>query len=440
MSRLIKVLTAAFAIFTIIVHGSDQIPAPAQPHPILITDVTLHPVSSEVIKNGQILFEYGIIITLGKDVGLLPDNTETISLPGKHVYPGFVAANTTMGLVEIQAIRATLDVNETGDFNPNIRAEVSYNPDSELIPVARSNGITVAHTIPKGGLISGSSAAMLMDGWTTEDVTLKAPVGMHLNWPAMDVGTGEKRKEREKKRDKKLEEIELFFREARAYLRAKEAAETANRPMDIDLRWEAMIPVLKGELPMIIHANRVRQIETAVHWTRQQNIRMILADGRDSWRVTDLLKKYEIPVILASVHSLPARRWEDYDTPYTTPLKLHQASVQYCIAMSRGFFVAAHIRNLPYHAATAAAYGLPKEEALKSITLYPAEILGIADRVGSLEPGKDATLIITNGDPLEITTQVEIEFIQGRKIDLSDRQKMLYAKYQEKYRQLRLIK
>jgi imidazolonepropionase-like amidohydrolase len=167
---------------------------------------------------------------------------------------------------------------------------------------------------------------------------------------------------------------------------------------------------------------------------------MILADGRDSWRVADLLKKYEIPVIIGSVHSLPSRRWENYDTPYTTPLKLHQAGVKYCISMSRGFFVAAHIRNLPYHAATAAAYGLPKDEALKSITLYPAQILGIADRVGSLEPGKDATLIITDGDPLEIMTQVEMEFIQGRMIDLSDRHKMLYAKYQEKYRQLRLIK
>ena len=435
-----KVLSAFMVIFSIMLSGSDQVHAPAQSHPILITDVTIHPASSEVITNGQILFDNGIITALGKDVGLLPDNTETISLPGKHVYPGFVAANTTMGLVEVGAVRATLDVNETGNFNPNVRTEVSYNPDSELIPVARSNGITVAHTIPKGGLISGTSAAMLMDGWTSEDVTLKAPVGMHLNWPGMDVGSGDNREEREKERDKKLDEIDRIFQEARAYLQVKETADEANHPMNIDLRWEAMIPVLKGELPMIIHANRVRQIEAAVQWTRKQDIRMILADGRDSWRVADLLKKYEIPVIIGSVHSLPSRRWENYDTPYTTPLKLHQAGVKYCISMSRGFFVAAHIRNLPYHAATAAAYGLPKDEALKSITLYPAQILGIADRVGSLEPGKDATLIITDGDPLEIMTQVEMEFIQGRMIDLSDRHKMLYAKYQEKYRQLRLIK
>ncbi len=440
MNRQVKVLFASLTMITVLLLASDQIPAPAQSHPILITDVTIHPVSSEPITNGQILFENRKITALGKDVGLLPDNTETINLPGKHVYPGFVAANTTMGLVEVQAVRATRDVKETGDFNPNVRVEVSYNPDSELIPVARSNGITVAHTIPKGGLISGTSAAMLMDGWTTEDVTLQAPIGMHLNWPTMDVGSGEKREEREKERDKKLEEIDRIFREARAYLQAMEAAEAENRPMDIDLRWEAMIPVLKGELPMIIHANRVRQIETAVRWSRKQDIRMILADGRDSWRVADLLKKYDIPVILGSVHSLPSRRWEDYDTPFTTPLKLHQSGVQYCISMSRGFFVAAHVRNLPYHAATAAAYGLPRDEALKSITLYPAEILGIAERVGSLEPGKDATMIITDGDPLEITTQVEMEFIQGRKIDMSDRHKMLYAKYQEKYRQLRLIK
>lgn len=435
-----KILHLIILISATSLPASDQIPAPSQSHPILISDVTIHPVSSEPIVNSQILFENGIIIALGKDVGHLPDNTETLSLSGKHVYPGFVAANTTMGLVEVQAVRATRDVREIGDFNPNVRAEVSYNPDSELIPVARSNGITVAHTIPKGGLISGTSAAMMMDGWTTEDVTLKAPVGLHLNWPAMDVGSGKKREEREKERDKKIEEINQIFRDARAYFQAKKAAEVANLPVKIDLRLEALIPVLTGELPLIIHANRVRQIETAVHWSRKQNIRMILADGRDSWRVTDLLKKYEIPVIIGGVHSLPYRRWEDYDTPYTTPLKLYQAGVLYCISMSRGFFVAAHVRNLPYQAATAAAYGLPKDEALKSITLYPAQILGIADRIGSLEPGKDATLIITDGDPLEITTQVEMEFIQGRLIDLSDRHKMLYAKYQEKYRQLKLIK
>ena len=195
-----KVLSTFMVVFSIMLSGSDQVHAPAQSHPILITDVTIHPASSKVITNGQILFDNGIITALGKNVGLLPDNTETISLPGKHVYPGFVAANTTMGLVEVGAVRATLDVNETGNFNPNVRAEVSYNPDSELIPVARSNGITVAHTIPKGGLISGTSAAMLMDGWTSEDVTLKAPVGMHLNWPGMDVGSGANREEREKER------------------------------------------------------------------------------------------------------------------------------------------------------------------------------------------------------------------------------------------------
>lgn len=436
-------LWGVFVLFLSGLSASDQIPAPPQKHPILLKNVTIHPVSSRTIPDGQILFNNGIIRAVERRIDELPDNTETIELPGKHVYPGLIAASTTLGLVEINAVRATRDYGEVGEVNPNVKAEVSYNPDSELIPVARSNGIVVVNTTPQGGLISGMSAAMMLDGWTWESATLKAPIALQLNWPRMTTAQlpwmRRSREELKEERDKQLRKIDEVFDNARSYLQVKEAAgRRGTPPHDTDLRWESMIPVLKREVPVFIRANEVRQIEAAVHWSRRQNIRIAIVGGHDAWRLADLLKKYKIPVVYESVHALPSRRWEGYDTPFTAPWRLQKAGIKFCIAA--GSFQAAHLRNLPYHAATASAYGLARSEALKAITLYPAEILGIDDRVGSLEPGKDATLMITNGDPLEITTEVETVFIQGKQIDLSDRHKTLYKKYQEKYRQLGYIK
>ena len=220
---------------------------------------------------------------------------------------------------------------------------------------------------------------------------------------------------------------------------AKEAADQSGKiELETDLRWEAMLPVLRREVSVFMHASEVRQIESAVEWANRQNVKMVIVGGYDAWRVADLLKKYEIPVIYETVNSLPRRRWEDFDTPFTGPVKLYEAGVKYCISMGTGG--ASNHRNTPYEASKAASYGLPKDEALKSVTLYAAEVLGIADKAGSLEKGKDATLMITDGDPLEITTQVAQVYIQGKKIDMSDRHKILYDKYKEKYRQLGKIK
>ena len=196
------------------------------------------------------------------------------------------------------------------------------------------------------------------------------------------------------------------------------------------------MPVLNREVPVYVRANGIREIEAAVDWAKRENVRMVLMGGADAWRVSDLLAANDIPVIITDIHRTPERRWEDYDDPFTLPMKLEKAGVSFCIATGGGGFGTAHIRNLPYHAAMAAAYGLPKEDALRSITLSAAEIMGVADRVGSLEVGKDATLIVTNGDPLEITTNVEMEFIEGRQIDLESRHTELYKKYQAKYEQL----
>ena len=436
------ITTLLLTVITVSI-SSDQVPAPPQTHPILLMNATIHPVSADEIRRGAILFEKGVITAIGRRITNLPDNTETIDLQGKHVYPGMIAAASVIGLTEIGAVAVTRDFAERGDVNPNVRAEVAYHPDSEIIPVTRSNGVLLAHSCPTGGLISGTSAVMMLDGWTWETATLKAQTGLHINWPNMGAISSRRfrRSEEEvaKRREEAMKKLDSTFEEAQRYLVAKEAANQSGRiELETDLRWEAMLPVLRREVPVFMHASEVRQIESAVEWANRHNLKMVIVGGYDAWRVADLLKKYEIPVIYETVNSLPRRRWEDFDTPFTGPLKLYEAGVKYCISMGTGG--ASNHRNTPYEASKAASYGLPKNEALKSVTLYAAEVLGIADKAGSLEKGKDATLMITDGDPLEITTQVEQVYIQGKKIDMSDRHKVLYGKYKEKYRQLGKIK
>lgn len=432
-----RVATAAALLLLAVTEGraSDQIPAKRQERPIAIVGATIHTVSGPVIGNGTVVFDGGRITAVGAGV-TVPDAAEVIRAPGKHVYPGLISADTYIGLTEIGAVRASNDFAESGRINPNARAEAAWNPDSEIIPVTRANGITLAVTAPRGGLIAGTGAVMMMDGWTWEDMTLKAPAALYLHWPSMTISRSpwmqQSEEEQKKAREKALQEVTATFRDARAYRTARKAQGAKGVPvMDTDLRWEAMIPVLEGTVPVVVWASEVQQIQAAVAWAEQEGVRLIIGGGHDAWRVTDLLKSRNIPVLAGGIHRLPSRRFEPYDTPFTLPLKLHQAGVRFAIISQDE---APHERSLPFQAATAAAYGLPREEALRSLTLYPAEIFGVADRVGSIEPGKDATLILTSGDPLEITTVVEMEFIQGKKIDLTSRHTGLYDKYREKYR------
>lgn len=418
-------------------YSPKEIPAKPQDHPIALVGGTIHTVSGAVVEKGTILFEKGIITAIGTNV-TVPQGTETIDVSGKHIYPGFIDACTNLGLTEIGAVRATNDTRETGRINPNVRAEVAVNPESELIPVARANGVTLAVTLPEGGVISGTAAVIELDGWTWEEMTFKAPVGMIVNWPSMTINKAwwERRTEEEqiKERDKSLNELRNAFKDARAYLTAKRSEKQGTPYHNIDVRWEAMAPVLDKKIPVFLGGEDVQQIQAAVAWAEQENVNLVLFGGYDSWRVVELLKAKHIPVVVNPTLRTPRRRWEPFDEPFTLPKKLLDAGVQFCIA---GDGDAANTRNLPYHAAKAAAYGLPKDEALKAITLYPARILGIEDRVGSLDVGKDATLIVTNGDPLEITTNVEQEFIRGKKIELTSRHTRLYEKYKEKYHRLK---
>lgn len=420
--------------------ASDQVPAAMQKRPIALVGATIHTVSGDIITNGSILFIDGKITAIGNSLEL-PANTETIDVSGKHVYPAMIDANTALGLVEISAVRATRDYAEAGGITPEVRAMIAFNPDSELLPVTRANGVAIALSVPRGGLVSGTSSLMMLDGWTPEQMAIAAEAGIHIRWPNMRPSSAaqssKSKEEQHKKIAEQLQKLDVLLSDARAY---HKAANTAGSPHTSNIRLASLEKVITGELPFFVHADHLRQIQAALQWTEDHKVRMVLVGGYDAWRVADELKKRQIPVILEGIHNLPDRRWESYDEPFTVAKKLADAGVRFCVAGGAGSpFGAAHVRNLPYHAATAVAYGLSKEDGLKSVTLYPAQILGVADRLGSLESGKDATLMVTDGDPLEITTRVEHLFLQGRKVDISSRHTQLYEKYRAKYRQLDLI-
>jgi imidazolonepropionase-like amidohydrolase len=428
-----------FLGFVALAASADPIaPAPPQSISIRVTGATIHTVSADVIENAQMLFDAGRIVAIGSAGTPSPEAGQTIDLTGLHIYPGMISANTTLGLVEIEGVRATLDVAEPGSINPNVRAERAVNPDSALFPVTRANGVLAALTVPQtsaNGLIAGQSAVIELDGWTWEDMTLRARVGMHIDWPTLvfpaelpDV----RRAELEKARDEQRELLRKSFEDALAYGRAREAGE--DQP--IDLRWEAMLPVLDGTQPVFVHADRLVEIRDALAFAEEYGLALVLVGGADAWRIADTLAQRDIAVIVSNVHRLPLRRWEGYSTPSENAVRLAEAGVRFAIAGDGTPFEAAHERNLPYEAADAVAHGLPEIEGLRAVTLYPAQILGIDDRLGSLDVGKDATFIVTDGNPLDIRTHVLAAWIRGRPVDLTSRHTQLYEKYQERQRQL----
>ena len=432
-------MVAVLGVATVVANH-PEIPGADPGRPVALVGGTIHPVAGPSIPNGILLFDKGKIVAVGEKIEI-PKDALQIDIKGKHVYPGLIDAYTDLGLTEISAVRATKDQRETGRINPNVKAQVAFNPDSELIPVARSNGILLTGCAPSGGLISGQSAVMKLDGWSWEDMTVKPAAGMHINWPrvlspsADWSGESQDKDKEEDKKSNQLKPLEQAFENARAYREARRK----NTQQPIDAKWEAMIPVLEQKVPVVVHANRAADIKSAIAFAVRHNIRLIIAGGYDALECTQLLKRHQIPVIVGGVYRLPQNRDDGFDEAYTLPKRLHEAEIPFCIA-GFGRFNAANVRNLPYHAATAAAYGLPPEIAIKAITSYPADILGIADRVGTLQPKKDATLIVCSGNPLEIPTHVERAYIGGREVDLNNRHKRLWNKYQEKYRRMGLVK
>ena len=429
LATLFLLLATSF-IFPATGWASPEVPGPAQKQPIALVGGTVHPVHGGEIVGGTVLFDQGKIVAVGKDVAI-PENAQRVDVTGKHVYPGLFDAYTDMGLVEINSIRATVDNAEGGAINSNVKSWVAVNPDSEIIPVTRSNGVLLTLSAPVGGLIAGRSAVLQLDGWSYEDLTVRSEIGMHVNWPSMNADRRERGgPQPPASRDSPLKPLRDFWDKARAYQQARAADPTRHA---VDARLEAMIPVLDRRLPLIVTADGMRQIQSAVAFSIEHHVRLILHGGYDAADCADLLKQHDVPVIISGTYRLPMRDSDPYDSAYTLPERLRKAGVRYCIA-SAGKFGASGVRNLPYHAATAVAFGLPADEALKAITLYPAQILGVADRVGSLEPGKDATVFVSSGDPLDTATQVEMVYIQGRLVELNDRHKRLWKKYEEKYR------
>jgi imidazolonepropionase-like amidohydrolase len=333
-------------------------------------------------------------------------------------------------------VRGTQDQTEIGNVNPNIRGEVQINPESELIPVTRVNGVTSSLVIPRGGAVAGTSALIHWDGWTYEDMTAAAPVGLHVQWPNMTPQRGwwvtQTDEEQAKERDEAVARIREAFDDARAYLKARDAERRPGVPRhDRDVRWDAMVKALRGEIPVMLHANALNQIRAVLRFADEQKLpRVVLVGGADAPLAADELKRRGIPVILGHATQLPRRSHEAYDTEMAVAARLHAAGVDYCI--SNGGSAdgsAANGRNLPYEAAMAAAYGLPRDEALRSITLHPARILGVADRVGAIEPGRFADLVIADGDPLEIATRIEQVWIKGRAVPMETRHTRLFQKY-----------
>ena len=299
----------------------------------------------------------------GADATVPPD-AEVIDAAGKHVYPGLISANSVLGLTEISAARATVDIEEAGAINPSARSISSINPDSELLPVARSNGILSALVVPEGGLISGQSAVLRLDGWTPEEMTVRGPVAMHLRWPDLkidrDPRAPKKAEDQQKDIDKAQKQIRDAFQIARAYAQARK---TPPPGFQSDLRWEAMTPVVEGALPLFVHADSVAQIEAALAWAKEAQLKIVLVGGRDAWRMAAQLKESDTPVIIALSDRAAPRRGDPYDSAFSNAARLHEAGVRFCIAMNGRGSEAAHERNLPYEAAMAAAFGLPKEEA-----------------------------------------------------------------------------
>ena len=418
--------------------SNDQIPGEEQKRPIILKGGILHTVSTDVFEGYDILFSKGKIVRIEKNIMASPE-TDVYDVFGKHIIPGYIAPITRIGLVEIGLVKQTRDFAERGSFNPNVKANVSYNPDSDLIPITRSNGVLVVNSVPAGGRISGQSSVMMLDGWTWEQATLKHPSGLHINWPSMRInyGANVKKPEKQQKEEiqKSIRDLDHMVRDVRAYFqRIKQRSRIAGERQKSDLRLESMIPFVVEKKKIFIHADEARQIKSAVEWAKKNDLKIIIVGGSDSWRLTDLLVKNNIPVVIDQVEKIPTRRFEPIHLPYKLPFLLKQAGVQFCLNTIIGYPHDGNIRNLPNEAMRAAAYGLDKSEALRSITLSTAEILGVDDMIGSLDIGKDATFFISETPPMEMNPKILMAFIQGKEVDLNNHQKMLYKKYQEKYR------
>lgn len=397
---------------------------------ILLENATVHIGNGQVISTGTIGIENGIITVVRNTLAYTYNKADwdtIINLSGHHVYPGFVAPNSTLGLTEIDAVRATRDFHELGVFNPHVRAQIAYNCESSVIETVRTNGVLMIQTTPRGGRISGQSSLMTSACWNWEDGTVKADDGIHIEWPsAYTRNWGDPIAKTNETYEEQKRELIAFLYAAKAAINS----DNKNTP----LQYSAMKDCFTGEKRFYFHANEVQQINDILDLITELEIKFpVIVGGYESYLVADRLKIKKVPVMLGRLHSLPVHEDDPVDLPYKLPFLLQQAGVQFCL-QNEGDMEAMNARNLPFLAGTAMSYGLTEEEAIRSITLSTCEIMGISKNYGSIEVGKKATLFGSNGSALEMKgNQASVILINGEFVPLTNFQTELYEKYKKKY-------
>lgn len=433
MKKIIVTLSALVSFTAAVFAQDDVYPAAKQNKKTAIVGATVHVGNGQVIENGTVVFDNGKIVYAG-DAAAAPKAENTIDAKGKQVYPGLILPSSNLGLQEISGVRGSTDINEIGEFNPSVRSIAAYKAESVIINTLRLNGILLAHTIPGGQLIAGQSSVVQLDAWNFEDAAYKTDMGMHFYMPSLLSRGGGRGFGRGfggapagdpiKEALDKIESVKAIFREAKAY-------HQKGADKQINLKLEATKGLFNRTQKLFVHCDQVKQMIVAIDFVKEFGFDVVLVGASESWQIADLLKANNIAVILTQEHSLPTSDDDDIDQPYKAASALQKAGVLFCLndddPQNRG-------RNLMFNAGTAAAYGLGKEGALQAITLNAAKILGVADKTGTLEVGKDANIVISEGDILDMKSSIVTDaFIQGRAVAITSKHKQLYERYKHKY-------
>ena len=439
MKKIFSIFSGLVLLGGTILAQDDVYPTKENKGKIYITNGTIHVGNGTVIENATIEVNNGKIVAIGTNINVSGNDAKVIDAKGKQVYPGLILTATDLGLKEISSgVRGSNDAAELGEFNSNIRSITAYNTDSKVIGVLRASGILLASVAPEGGIISGSSSVVQLDAWNWEDAAYKMDAGMHVTMPSFiarfgrrggfggfgGFGGGAQAVDPAKAALDKVEEIKSFFRQAKAYL--QEPAHT-----NVNLKFESLKPLFEKKQKLYVHGDQVKQMLIAIDFNKEFGFEVVIVGGSESYQIADLLKANNIAVILGQEHELPALEDDDVDQPYKTPAALQKAGVLFALNDNDGN---TRYRNISYNAGTAATYGLTKEQALEAITLSAAKVLGIDDRTGSLEVGKDANIVVSDGDILDMkSSTVTNALIQGRQVSLDNKQKQLYERYKYKY-------
>lgn len=431
---LIKKLITYIALFCSVILMAQQTPAPAQSEDIAIVGATAHIGDGTIIENSLIILKEGKISSIsdGKVVKMDLTGMNIIKAHDKHVYPGFIVPNSTLGLVEIDAVRASDDERELGSWNPHIRSLIAYNAESKIVESMRPNGVLLGQITPRGGRLSGTSSVVQFDAWNWEDASVKADEGIHLNWPSnftrgrwwLGESAGLKPNS---DYAEQVEEINRYLDNSKAYLNSNSS--------QVNLPYAALEGLFDGSKKLYIHVDDEKGIRDAINFKNKNGIKhMVIVGAREAYKVTNILKENDIAVLLMRVHSRPNLEDADYDLPFKMAKLLVDQGILVALEAS-GDMERMNARNLPFYAGTTVAHGLTKEEALQLITLNPAKILGIDESYGSLATGKSATLFISEGDALDMrTNKISHAFIDGRALSLETHQTELWKRYSDKYK------